>query len=69
MATLRQRLHRKNSSGIYDIIHLETSSDVVLRSDGTTAEDFFTAPKIPVLTADPASPADGEIWIITDQGS
>ena len=29
MATLKQRLHRKNSSGTYDIIHLETSADCI----------------------------------------
>ena len=63
MATLKQRLHRKNSGGTYDVIHLETSSDLVLRPDGTTAEQFFSAPKIPVLTADPASPANGQLWI------
>lgn len=36
MATLKQRLHRKNSSGTYDIVHLETSSDAVIMSDGST---------------------------------
>jgi hypothetical protein APCC8_04218 len=36
MAILKQRLHRKNSSGGYDTIWLETSSDLVLMSDGTT---------------------------------
>ncbi|WP_300944243.1 DUF6273 domain-containing protein [uncultured Duncaniella sp.] len=36
MATLKQRLHRKNSSGTYDTIHLETSADLVLMSDGST---------------------------------
>ena len=29
MATLKQRLHRKNSSGTYDTIHLETSADCI----------------------------------------
>ena len=29
MATLKQRLHRKNASGTYDIIHLETSADCI----------------------------------------
>ena len=29
MATLKQRLHRKNSSGTYDVIHLETSADLI----------------------------------------
>lgn len=38
MATLKQRLHKKNSSGTYDVVHLETSSEVVKRPDGTTVE-------------------------------
>ena len=29
MATLKQRLHRKNSSGTYDTIHFETSADLI----------------------------------------
>ena len=29
MATLKQRLHRKNSSGIYDTVHLETGADCI----------------------------------------
>lgn len=36
MATLKQRLHKKNSSGTYDVIHLETSSDLVKLANGTT---------------------------------
>lgn len=36
MATLKRRLHRKNSSGGYDIVYLQTSSDLVLMSDGST---------------------------------
>ena len=38
MATLKKRLRQMNGSGGYNIIHLETSSDVVLRSDGSTVE-------------------------------
>lgn len=38
MATLKQRLHKKNSSGTYDVVYLETSSEVVKRPDGTTVE-------------------------------
>lgn len=38
MATLKQRLHKKNSSGSYDTVHLETSAGLVLMSDGTTVE-------------------------------
>uniref|UniRef100_UPI002609A03A hypothetical protein n=1 Tax=uncultured Duncaniella sp. TaxID=2768039 RepID=UPI002609A03A len=36
MATLKQRLHKKNASGTYDTIHLETSADLVLMPDGST---------------------------------
>ena len=32
MATLKQRLHRKNSSGTYDTIHLETGADMIVGS-------------------------------------
>ena len=38
MAVLKERLNRKNSSGTYDVIYLETSSSVVIMADGTTAE-------------------------------
>ena len=34
MATLKQRLHRKNSSGTYDTIHLETSADLIVGTLG-----------------------------------
>lgn len=36
MAILKQRLHRRNDDGTYDTIHLETSVDVVIMTDGTT---------------------------------
>lgn len=29
MATLKQRLHRKNASGTYDTIYFETSADLI----------------------------------------
>lgn len=32
MATLKQRLHRKNASGTYDTIHYETSADMIVGS-------------------------------------
>jgi len=38
MATLKQRLYKKNASGTYDTIHLETSASAVLMSNGTTVE-------------------------------
>ena len=48
MATLKQRLHRKNSSGTYDTIHLETSADLIVGTlgiahGGTGAVDAATA--------------------------
>ena len=42
MATLKQRMHKKNSSGTYDTVHLETSSSLVLRPSGRTVEDDLT---------------------------
>lgn len=36
MATLKQRLRRKNTIGEYDTIHLETSADLVMMADGKT---------------------------------
>ena len=38
MAVLKERLNRKNASGTYDVIYLETSSSVVIMADGTTLE-------------------------------
>ena len=38
MATLKQRLHRKNSSGTYDVVHLETSASCVNMASGVTVE-------------------------------
>lgn len=48
MATLRQRLHKKNSSGAYDVVHLETSSSLVVRPSGSTVEADLAAylPKV-----------------------
>lgn len=48
MATLKQRLHRKNSSGTYDTVHLETSSSLVVRPSGNTVEADLAAylPKV-----------------------
>ena len=48
MATLKQRLHRKNESGTYDTIHLETSADLIVGTlgiahGGTGAVDATTA--------------------------
>ena len=48
MATLKQRLHKKNSSGAYDVVHLETSSSLVVRPSGSTVEADLAAylPKV-----------------------
>ena len=48
MATLKQRLHRKNASGTYDVIYFETSADLVtgtlgIAHGGTGASDATTA--------------------------
>ena len=49
MAILKERMHRKNASGTYDVIHLETEAGIVLRSDGTTVEDALSNPQ-PIST-------------------
>ena len=36
MATLKRRLHKRNSAGSYDIVYLETNTDMVLLTDGST---------------------------------
>ena len=35
MAVLKRRLYRLNDEGVYNIIHFETSADVVVRADGS----------------------------------
>ena len=42
MATLKQRMWRKNNAGTYDTIHLETESSLVLRPSGRTVEQDLT---------------------------
>lgn len=41
MATLKQRVHRKNSSGSYDTIHYETSASCVVTSGGNSAQSHL----------------------------
>lgn len=41
MAILKQRLYKKNASGEYDTVYLETKASMVLMEDGTTVEDKF----------------------------
>lgn len=54
------------SSSYYALIAVSMSSGKVYRqTSGTTAWNEIT-PKIPVLSADPASPSDGQMWIRSD---
>lgn len=54
MATLKQRLHRKNSSNIYDTIHLESESGVILRPNGRYVEtDLGNLPITRTTAGDP----------------
>ena len=57
MATLKQRVHRMNSSGSYDTIHYETSSSLVLRPSGRTVEQDLTdyLPKVQNSDTAPSS--------------
>lgn len=61
MATLKQRLNRKNSSGTYDTVHLETSSEVVKRPSGETVENDLTnyLPKVQNSDSVPQSLSSG----------
>lgn len=62
MATLKQRLNRKNSSGTYDTVYLETSSEVVKRPSGTTVESDLTnyLPKVQNSDSVPESLKSGQ---------
>ena len=63
MATLKQRVHRMNSSGSYDTVHYETSSDLVLRPSGRTVEQDLTdyLPKVQNSDTAPSSLSAGSI--------
>ena len=43
MATLRRRLYRKNDTGTYDIVHMETEASLVYMSNGNTVENQLTS--------------------------
>ena len=36
---IAQKLHRKNASGEYDLVHMETDTQIVLMNSGSTLED------------------------------
>ena len=43
MATLRRRLYRKNDTGTYDTVHMETEASLVYMSNGNTVENQLTS--------------------------
>ena len=47
MATRKYRLNRRNSDGTYDVIHYETSSNIVMRPDGSTVEESLLNSDLP----------------------
>lgn len=56
MATMKQRLHRKNSSNVYDTIHLESSSDLILRPSGSAVETSLgSLPIVQTVAGDPTN--------------
>lgn len=57
MATLKQRVHRMNESGSYDTIYYETSSEVVIRPDGTTVESAINS-----IAETSGNPANLWVW-------
>lgn len=59
MATLRERLHRKNASGAYDIVHFETDSKSVIMEDGTNLQNYVGGLKyVPLATSSTAGSFD-----------
>lgn len=71
MATLKQRVHRMNSSGSYDTVHYETSSDLVLRPSGRTVEQDLTdyLPKVQNSDTAPSSLVRGKFDYTSTFGS
>ena len=65
MATLKQRLWRKNASGTYDTIHQETESGMILRPSGRTVEADLAAylPEYQDSDDVPKSLKDGKILV------
>ena len=75
MATIKQRMWRKNESGTYDTIHLETESSLVLRPSGRTVEQDLTdyLPKVqdsddPPATLKSISMGSSRVYIATGNG-
>ena len=63
MGIRRERLRRKTASGTYDTIHLETSADIVLLSDGSgLLEDELAKVKPIEKGGTGSSTADEAMW-------
>ena len=70
MSILKYRLNRKNSSGSYDVIHYESSSNIILRPDSTTVEQGLQSLEIETETLK-TSVSEGKSLIaaaVTDKG-
>lgn len=72
MATLKQRLHRKNSSGEYDIVYLETNAALITAGTlvagviATSGTDYTTyrLRNIAILTSVPTSMNNGDVALV-----
>ncbi len=69
MATLKERLHRKNAQGTYDVVHLETASSLVLRPGGRTVEQDLTdyLPEIQATESLPKTLKGGKLLVCKDR--
>ena len=65
MATLKQRLHRKNSSGTYDVVHLETSASCVNMDSGVTVEAKIATMDTTIAGKAPSSHGTHVTWSTT----
>lgn len=61
MAVIKQRLNYKTEDGTYKTVHLETSSDLVLREDGTSIEAAMVAAESAIAGKADASHTHSEI--------
>ena len=72
LATLKQRLHMKNSSGTYDVVHLETSASLITAGTlvagvlAATGTDYTTyrIRNIAIVTSVPTSMSNGTIALV-----
>lgn len=69
MATLRQRLHIKNKSNSFDVIHLESSSDVILHGNQSLEGALICLPKIKTDNTDPTAPIKTGEVLVTPNGT